>query len=142
MNELIAQQWVAALRSGNYMQGKGFLHNKDENTFCCLGVLCDMYVQEVGNRDTFCKERLTADTKLVTVFGDATGTLPDEVRIWSGVHDDNGQFKYDKPIPSKDASFYNDVETTLLTGMNDGEYGHDFTFEEIANIIEKNWMKL
>jgi hypothetical protein len=32
--------WVAALRSGNFKQGKTYL-NKD-NVFCCLGVLCEV----------------------------------------------------------------------------------------------------
>lgn len=32
-------KWVAALRSGNYKQGKGVLYSKYQNTFCCLGVL-------------------------------------------------------------------------------------------------------
>lgn len=31
-------KWVAALRSGEYRQGKGWLHNN--GTYCCLGVAC------------------------------------------------------------------------------------------------------
>ena len=31
------KKWVAALRSGRYMQGLGYLH--DHGTYCCLGVL-------------------------------------------------------------------------------------------------------
>lgn len=31
-------KWVAALRSGEYKQGKYLLH--DEGRFCCLGVAC------------------------------------------------------------------------------------------------------
>lgn len=34
------EKWVAALRSGKYKQGKDFLYNKDEDTYCCLGVAC------------------------------------------------------------------------------------------------------
>src|SRR5689334_10310233 len=33
-------KWVAALRSGDYKQGHTFLRFKD--TFCCLGVACDV----------------------------------------------------------------------------------------------------
>lgn len=33
-------RWVAALRSGKYKQGFETLHPDD--TFCCLGVLCDL----------------------------------------------------------------------------------------------------
>ncbi len=39
MNDL-AKKWVAALRSGEYKQTHGTLHN--DGGFCCLGVLCDI----------------------------------------------------------------------------------------------------
>ena len=38
-------QWLTALRSGSYKQGKHYLHNGDN--FCCLGVLCHL------NKDRF-----------------------------------------------------------------------------------------
>ena len=40
MDTTIKNQWVTALRSGNYRQGKHALRNND--LFCCLGVLCDI----------------------------------------------------------------------------------------------------
>lgn len=43
MNKLpqeFKEKWVAALKSGDYKQGKMRLHNQEENTYCCLGVLC------------------------------------------------------------------------------------------------------
>ena len=33
-------KWIAALRSGNYKQGKGYLKKGD--CHCCLGVLCEV----------------------------------------------------------------------------------------------------
>jgi len=44
--ELI-DQWLAALRSGDYNQGYGCLRHYDydnpqDSTYCCLGVLCDI----------------------------------------------------------------------------------------------------
>lgn len=44
MNKEIKDKWVNALRSGNYKQGAGYLKitKKNETTFCCLGVLCDV----------------------------------------------------------------------------------------------------
>jgi hypothetical protein len=143
MNELIAKMWVNALRSGEYQQGKGTLHNQDTNTYCCLGVLCDLYVQETNNRDSYCQQRMLSDSSIVTAFGNTVGTLPNQVLIWSGVNDDNGRFKYSKPIPSSDGTaYFNDEDFSLLTSMNDGAYGHDFTFEEIATIIEEQWRQL
>ena len=40
MNQSIKEKWVAALRSGKYQQGAGYLRRDDK--FCCLGVLCDV----------------------------------------------------------------------------------------------------
>lgn len=40
MNREIKKKWLEALRSGNYKQGSHRL--RDGNTFCCLGVLCDI----------------------------------------------------------------------------------------------------
>jgi len=50
MLNLVAKKWVAALRSGKYEQGTGQLRNGD--TYCCLGVLCDVALKE-GVLDIF-----------------------------------------------------------------------------------------
>lgn len=44
MNKELKQKWVAALRSGEYKQGKGKLlyHENGETSYCCLGVLCEV----------------------------------------------------------------------------------------------------
>lgn len=39
----IAKEWVKALRSGEYTQGRSCLRRADN--FCCLGVLCDLAVE-------------------------------------------------------------------------------------------------
>ena len=41
MDSSLKQKWVRALRSGKYEQATGALRNEDG--FCCLGVLCDVY---------------------------------------------------------------------------------------------------
>ncbi|MES2366991.1 MAG: hypothetical protein V4563_14040 [Pseudomonadota bacterium] len=51
MNIPLAKQWVAALRSGKYKQGKGKLRRGDE--FCCLGVLCDLVAHDEWVGETF-----------------------------------------------------------------------------------------
>jgi hypothetical protein len=43
MNKEIKARWVAALRSGKYQQGRHWLCNR--NTYCCLGVLCELAVE-------------------------------------------------------------------------------------------------
>lgn len=48
MDKDLKAKWVAALRSGEYIQGTTFLYlephssRNDKETFCCLGVLCDI----------------------------------------------------------------------------------------------------
>lgn len=42
MKASIKKKWVRALRSGKYKQGRIGLHHKPTNSFCCLGVLCDV----------------------------------------------------------------------------------------------------
>ncbi len=34
------EKWLAALRSGDFKKGIFTLHNKEKNTYCCLGVAC------------------------------------------------------------------------------------------------------
>lgn len=44
MKPELKKQWVEALRSGEYKQGEGTFKRaiKGEESFCCLGVLCDI----------------------------------------------------------------------------------------------------
>jgi hypothetical protein len=51
MNASIKAQWLAALRGKEYKQGRNQLHHTDDNTFCCLGVLCD--IQSPAGRGTW-----------------------------------------------------------------------------------------
>ena len=47
LNIQLANELCDALESGNWQQGQGFLQ-RVENTFCCLGVLCDITKERVG----------------------------------------------------------------------------------------------
>jgi len=47
MNRIIRDRWIAALRSGEYQQGRELLRTKD-GTFCCLGVLCVVENEDIG----------------------------------------------------------------------------------------------
>lgn len=42
MKAELKQQWIEALESGKYQQGCGVLYNARTDTYCCLGVLCDI----------------------------------------------------------------------------------------------------
>ena len=37
-----AGKWVKALRSGDYKQGNGQLYNTTSDSYCCLGVACNV----------------------------------------------------------------------------------------------------
>lgn len=111
MNQAIKERWVNALDSGKYKQVRGALHN--DKGYCCLGVLCDLYIQEhPDNNWTWEEGRFK--------FMDECGVLPYTVRKWAGLSVNNPVIQLE------------DGETSLA-GLND--LGRPF--EEIAQIIEE-----
>jgi len=80
MNKRIKKKWIKALRSGKYKQGKMVLHSTD-NKFCCLGVLCDLYVKEKKSKWVNRK-----DKALKVIRGsNVSGFLPPSVQKWAGM---------------------------------------------------------
>lgn len=115
MDAAIKQEWVTALRSGEYEQGNTVLRSHD-NKFCCLGVLCDIYGKHKGvtwsdnpdyHRYLFL-ERITL--------------LPQEVIEWSGV----SEFGLVKGFNERDAEL-----SITLTNLND----NNMSFNQIADVI-------
>lgn len=49
MDAQLKAKWVEALRSGDYQQGMNYLRRG--NSFCCLGVLCDISQRGDWTRD-------------------------------------------------------------------------------------------
>lgn len=41
-------KWLKALRSGKYKQGANLLYDKQDNTYCCLGVACKVSGTKIG----------------------------------------------------------------------------------------------
>lgn len=124
MNPEIKALWLAALRSGKYRQGKGTLHNLQDDTFCCLGVLCEV---AVGANIVDSKPRVSGK---LTGYGvtQSVSTLPREVVKWAGMPDDAG---------SLNRSVYGGARDHFsLVDLND-EAG--CTFEQIANVIEQQF---
>ncbi len=74
MNQEVKKEWVAALRSGHYEQGRHSL--RIGNKFCCLGVLCDISGQA--------KWRKPHDDGTMFAYIDQMASLPEEVLNWSG----------------------------------------------------------
>lgn len=115
MNKRVKRAWIKALRSGKYKQGRGALRNWD-NTYCCLGVLCDLYA----------RRRLTPPNQKWRLVGgryrwaiaSAEGVLPVCVKNWAGLSDT------DPALNGREASSWNDNEHA--------------GFERIATLIEKH----
>ncbi len=112
MNKEVKAKWVAALRSGEYVQGHGQLLTKS-GEFCCLGVLCDLHLKMENTNETW-QDRDSANL----FYMGAGGGLPLVVINWAGLHD------------SQSVSMGG--RTERLSIHND----EGRTFAEIANAIE------
>jgi len=114
MNELIADKWVKALRSGEYSQAIGKLQTYAG--FCCLGVLCKVgelegvYVVMRGGTKQIHGEDLYAQS---------------DVKEWSGIKTGIGVAEV--------------LGNNCLTGLNDGG---ELNFSQIADLIEEHWNEL
>lgn len=124
MNKDIADRWIAALRSDKFEQGTDNLCK--DGRFCCLGVLCELYMDEFDLADEFSEPALIKnkhgeECEVVHYGGDAD-LLPNEVQDWAGMLSCNGSIN----------------SVTSLSELNDD----GMPFKDIADIIEKEWMNL
>lgn len=120
MNEN-AQKWVAALKSGEYKQGKNVLHRTNgEDRFCCLGVACDLFIK-FGGELKVARSKNSRAGACVT-YGGRSGQLPISVRDWLGLASTDGDY-----YPVDQLFFSHDL-------TQDNDAGKKFT--TIAKIIE------
>ncbi len=118
MKPEIKAKWVENLRSGKYVQGIDSLrapsYNDDgdviDEKFCCLGVLCDLYVNDTGDN--------LWNTILSDYESRETTDLPGRVVKWAGLT----------------ADLEADAYTDSLAILNDK--GSPFGY--IADVIEKH----
>ncbi len=123
MKEDIKDRWVGALRSGEYKQGKGRLKTSDGN-FCCLGVLCDLYLLETGGSWQLAPDDKPCmrDEAEEEGYGNWS-VLPSAVQDWAGLEfDDPTVLTVKAPIRGRALSKCNDM--------------YDEDFEQIATWIE------
>lgn len=130
MNPEIRDRWTAALRSGDYQQGKNKMRRRinGEYFFCCLGVLCDQYSQDPKTDQKIGWEHTEGylNTGTYSMLG-WTGILPAQVREWAG-------FPTDLVEKAQIGVTYKNKRTTL-GALND----RGVSFNEIADIIEENF---
>lgn len=122
MNKEIKAKWVSALLSSEYEQGRGCLRSRG-NKFCCLGVLCDIYVKE--HKDAEWKTFNTSNSTLLN----QTALLPRKVADWAEIPLDLNSNSYQDRISLKD-------KKTLTSFAVYNDSGRSFA--EIAQIIETN----
>lgn len=119
MNPKIKAEWVAALRSGKYVQGKGMLR-RESGSYCCLGVLCDLHARANPESGMWIEG---VDGWLYESGERSYYALPSEVQQWAGFDQDDVEVV----VPGRG------VKTDGLAGHND----RGRTFEEIAKAIEE-----
>lgn len=118
MKKSVMTKWVKALRSGDYVQTKGFL--KDDTGYCCLGVLCE--ISGIGkfvdmNNEIGYHYQISKHRSYLSI-------LPSQVMRHAGMKSDNAHIMSIK---------------TSLAALNDSR---DYTFHQIADIIEKHYKEL
>lgn len=115
------EKWIAALRSGNFKQGQYVLCEvgESENKYCCLGVACELFKDELHLR---VEEELYTTPfgprRNVKAYNRVKIALPESVKNFLGLASWNGKVS----------------EHSSLAAMND----EGVSFEKIANIIELN----
>ena len=112
MNARIKRKWVTALRSGKYMQGRGFLKDEDGG-YCCLGVLCDVFAKEKSKLGV----KFIGESDGTWSFMGSGATLSGVVADWAGL---------DHTDPT--------IGPTTAISLNDDQCR---SFKYIARMIEK-----
>ena len=113
----LQKEWLAALRSGKYKQGRLHLHDTEYGTWCCLGVLCDLNAGRCGvNREIVAGREL---------FGNCATGLPEGIQVYTRMRTAGG-------IPAQRP------DLVSLIAYNDIE---DKSFDEIAETNPEAYFK-
>ena len=115
MNPEIKQKWIDALAT--YKQGKMRLRNQNDE-FCCLGVLCDIYSKETGVEWKLSDDYIKGSMEIER----CVSYLPIEVEKWAGLDSHNPMVKIES------------LGTFSLIWVNDS---FNYTFPQIAELIRE-----
>jgi hypothetical protein len=122
----VKDRWVNALRSGDYKQGTQCLLS-EQGSYCCLGVLCDLYMKESNEEVVWeTTEDSYGDKTKVGSFLGYTTILPETIREWAGLNDQSPYVNY-VDMDGEGGYF-------MLSNLNDE---HEASFEELAELIEE-----
>lgn len=133
MNPTVKAAWIAALRSGEYKQGYGKLRTNysTEKEYCCLGVLCDLYIKTSDEAywwdGSYFKSKNEIDSY----------TLPDCVLKWAELDSTNPRTSILNPDydPNKKSGDCN-LPFFVMSELNDTL---QWNFLQIAKQIEKDF---
>lgn len=128
------QEWIAGLRSGEFIQAAEFLCVKGI-TYCCLGVRCEQLARQ-GFLTRHDDRNPIVHSVGYSDINDNTNDphktfLPRLVSEMDHFRNDCGDFKF--PIWVDDAEDKDYHQANSLTTLNDE---HDATFEDIAWLVE------
>lgn len=124
MKPEIAKRWIDALNSGVYKQTKDVLCKLDENnkpSYCCLGVLCELYRDENHIKTAVCDS--WDECFDVLAYAGNIEILPEDVRKWAGMKTSKGILPQTDPV----------YQQNCLASINDGGAG----FDEMAELIKE-----
>ena len=119
------KKWIAALRSGKYRKGKGYLKQKDthRNKYCCLGVACELAFKDDRIAPPIIENDSFDSSIKVYKFEKESAYLPYKVQERLGVTKNTIRINYD--------------ETTVNVAALNDEY--DLSFKQIADLLEKTF---
>lgn len=140
MKSHVLDEMVERLRSGKYEQGSGYLRlrHSDGDQFCCLGILCEMAVEEgVVERIDAAADGRVFKYRTNGVDGSWATFLPPAVIEWAGMVSDiektmSGQFIYEEQ------GAFGEDPTDTLAYMND----NGTPFDQIADWMEANVVRV
>jgi hypothetical protein len=131
INKVNMRKWVAALRSGDFLQGQERLATLKGGKwfYCCLGVACELALADgvqmpVGESPTSKK------------YDGSGAFLPRPVQSWLGLEPGEGE---DPENPGVEINFRGLPERRSLSHLNDNT---GFNFGQIADLIEEHYKLL
>ncbi len=127
--EIDVPELIAALRSGNFTQGLGALYHMETDSYCCLGVACQLLTDKDQVVKVVFPNRETVMFRAVNDEDPHSGSfsfLPRDVKFPEsvGIIDTLGTFKQ---FPDDRGGCL-----TSLVGLNDD----GFTFNQIADLLQ------
>lgn len=122
LNPEFKVRWLAALRSGEYKQGKDYLRKND--SFCCLGVACNLI-----DPNNWVAPPQSITTGVLAYGAPSCYSVPTNDADINVMFEDGKYYSYDNECDADYDAF------DFLASMNDA--GED-DFNSIADWIEKN----